>query len=412
MPDKSLVITLSLCITTSLSLANSNQEGDLFSEMEESIGKPSQQQSTTSASGFITPEQPTFNEWATQQRQQYQNYKQAYTAALKQYQAQILNHWQQAELPNKTSWVEYSADMQIKRVIDYKNNEIRLSFLNSDPSQLNNKIEQNLQALLKQTPTKAIENDPVLTQARQTSNNTAPMLDSQNSTPILSELFDDKAASSTEYAKQLQHKAAISTAPQPSGKPTKTTVTIKLPEHSLSQRAAKYQSAVSNQAQLNRLSPSLIYAIMHTESAFNPLARSHVPAYGLMQIVPESAGRDVAMRLYGKDRIFSPGYLYNANNNVQAGATYLNILYYSYLKGINNPTSRLYCTIAAYNTGAGNVAKAFTQSRKLSLAVEAINRLSPQQVYQQLQQNLPYEETRRYLQRVVSRQDLYRSQSG
>ena len=83
-----------------------------------------------------------------------------------------------------------------------------------------------------------------------------------------------------------------------------------------------------------------------------------MPAYGLMQIVPESAGKDATQQLFGQPKLLAPSYLYNSDNNIQVGTTYLNILYYRYLRKIENPTSRLYCTIAAYNTGAGNVAKA------------------------------------------------------
>lgn len=180
-----------------------------------------------------------------------------------------------------------------------------------------------------------------------------------------------------------------------------TTITIKLPSQTILKRAQKYSDYVDTYAKKNKLEKSLVYAVMHTESAFNPLARSAIPAFGLMQIVPSSAGRDVAQRIYGEDRIFPAEYLYDAKNNVEAGATYLNILYYSYLKKIEDPLSRLYCAVAAYNTGAGNVSVAFVGNRKLGKAVPVINSKSPAEVYSVLHKKLPYDETRKYLERVI-----------
>jgi membrane-bound lytic murein transglycosylase C len=91
------------------------------------------------------------------------------------------------------------------------------------------------------------------------------------------------------------------------------------------------------------------------------------------------------------------------------GTAYINILYFRYLKKIENKTSRLYCTIAAYNTGAGNVARAFTGKTNISVAAKTINKLSPEQVYQKLLRNLPHDETRNYLKNVNERRTNYKA---
>jgi membrane-bound lytic murein transglycosylase C len=146
---------------------------------------------------------------------------------------------------------------------------------------------------------------------------------------------------------------------------------------------------------------------MHTESCFNPRARSYVPAYGLMQIVPHTAGVDSYKFLYKIKKIPSSTYLYNSTNNIKLGSAYLHILYYNYLKDIKNPISRLYCTIAAYNTGAGNVAWAFTHKYNVKKASKIINKLTPNEVYQKLLQNLKYDEPKHYLKKVTKRMDIY-----
>ncbi|MEC8227853.1 MAG: transglycosylase SLT domain-containing protein, partial [Pseudomonadota bacterium] len=101
-----------------------------------------------------------------------------------------------------------------------------------------------------------------------------------------------------------------------------------------------------------------------------------------------------------------------SQQNVEAGSAYLHILNSRYLRKIDDPMSRLYCAIAAYNTGVGNVAKAFNngQSGGMSDAVVAkINAMSPDAVYDFLKVNLPYEETRRYLVKVKSRMEKYQN---
>ncbi len=173
-------------------------------------------------------------------------------------------------------------------------------------------------------------------------------------------------------------------------------------------RARALVEPVDRHALPRRLDPALVFAIIETESAFNPLARSPAPAYGLMQIVPRSAGRDASAVLFGRPRLLSPSYLFDAERNIQIGAIYLDLVMNRYLAGIRDPRSRLYCAIAAYNTGAGNVFRAFTGRTRPKAAFRAINALSPEDVYRRLVWELPYAETRRYLTNVVQRMDKYR----
>ena len=65
------------------------------------------------------------------------------------------------------------------------------------------------------------------------------------------------------------------------------------------------------------------------------------------------------------------------------------------------------CAIAAYNTGPTNMAMAFSTGGDLERAIELINRLGPEEVFQRLRQQLPYQETRDYMDAVRDRVDLY-----
>ena len=187
----------------------------------------------------------------------------------------------------------------------------------------------------------------------------------------------------------------------------KVTVTIPLRADFLTERARQYRPAIEEEADRRQLPVSLIYAIMETESHFNPRARSHIPAFGLMQLVPKSGGLDAYHYVYGEKKLLGPEYFFEPDQNVELGTAYLDLLYRRYLRAITDDQSRLYCTIAAYNTGAGNVARAFTGGTSVSSAAAKINTLSPEAVYEHLLANLPYVETRNYLEKVRIAQEKY-----
>lgn len=172
------------------------------------------------------------------------------------------------------------------------------------------------------------------------------------------------------------------------------------------QAALKYAPQVRQYAASTGVSRSLIFAVIKTESSFNPFAVSSAPAYGLMQLVPESGGRDAYRKAKGIDRAPSKEYLFNAGNNIELGSTYLSMLLNdSALQDVGNPLSREYCAIAAYNTGPGNVLRAFSSNPQAAL--RRINQMSPGEVYDTLRRKLPYAETRSYIAKVVGAQKRY-----
>ena len=174
---------------------------------------------------------------------------------------------------------------------------------------------------------------------------------------------------------------------------------IKMVANFSNKQAEKYRTTVARFAEQFKISPSLIFAVIRTESNFNPFAVSSAPAYGLMQLVPTSGARDAYRKAKGKDTIPSREYLFDPENNIELGSAYLNVLSYNLLEQIDNEVSREYCVISAYNTGSGNVYKAFAASS--TSAINQINSLEPPAVYDRLRNNLPYQETRDYLVKVV-----------
>jgi len=96
-------------------------------------------------------------------------------------------------------------------------------------------------------------------------------------------------------------------------------VTFPMVRDHLQVRAWKYKPIVKEYAQQFKVSPNLIYAVIQIESNFNPYAVSTAPAFGLMQVVPYTAGEDVYRFLNKRNGRPSKGFLFVPKNNIQYG---------------------------------------------------------------------------------------------
>ena len=168
--------------------------------------------------------------------------------------------------------------------------------------------------------------------------------------------------------------------------------------------AERYRANVLKCSAEYEVSPSLVLAIIRTESNFNPFAVSGAPAYGLMQLVPTSAGREAYKRVQGVDQVPSADYLLDPDHSIELGTVYLGVLSNEEFHTVEKQDSREYCVIAAYNTGPHNVTRTFASDRKQALS--DINSLDSSAVYDRLRTRLPYEETRQYIVTVTG----YRNQ--
>jgi membrane-bound lytic murein transglycosylase C len=170
-------------------------------------------------------------------------------------------------------------------------------------------------------------------------------------------------------------------------------------------REKQYSKHVLSAAKRYQISPQLIYGIIETESSFNPFAVSTSNAYGLMQVVPKTAGADVFQRIKKKKGIPTKQQLFDPAFNIDIGSAYLHILNNNYLKGVKNATSRHYSIISAYNGGAGNVLKTFHNNRKTAMKV--LNTKSSKDVYYLLTKKHPKAESRHYLEKVTKAEKTY-----
>jgi len=316
----------------------------------------------------------------------------AWQSAEDAYRAKIAEKWQKPILPGKKQWVDYSADLNQRTTVDFDSGAITVEIHQAlTPQQVTILADKTITQLTNTSLSDTLAKDPIVQAVNQQLIDDNKQLALPKSSPVL--LAKEYIGELATISSQREH--------------NKTTITIPLKASLLSDNAQRYYPFAQQQAKRWQIPASLILAIIHTESSFNPLARSHVPAFGLMQIVPSSAGKDVTEFLNGKTTLLRPEYLYSAEQNIEAGSVYLHLLMSRYFKGVKNSKNKLYMSIAGYNTGPGNVARAVSNTTSLKLATQSANQQTSEQLYFQLIDNLPHQETVNYLEKVLERTSHY-----
>ncbi len=373
-------------------------------------------------------------QYSSQQKDEFKAYVNANKLAFKQYKEELSQVWgKDVAISDQTTWITHTDDLHTRNEVDFKKEEIRITLIvddETDNEQITKSIEEQLKRLADTSVNQAQKDDPISKKVETiiSAQPIAPKLPPKAKPDLkpviqLTESPIDTVNADKEIEKLVQQAVIVK---KPAPKPVKQlkqtnqkvidknvdkkriVVTIPLPKVAVHSKAKRFTQPVTNSSDKWKIDSALVLAVIHSESSFNPMARSHIPAYGLMQIVPRSAGQDASALIYGNAKMLSSSYLYTSEKNINVGTAYLHILDKRYLRKITNPESRLYCVIAAYNTGAGNVARAFTGKTSVTKAAPKINSMTPFQVYNHLLRNLPHDETKDYLKRVSSRYEAYK----
>ncbi|MFA4907806.1 MAG: transglycosylase SLT domain-containing protein, partial [archaeon] len=212
------------------------------------------------------------------------------------------------------------------------------------------------------------------------------------------------------FSKSAVSKGDIGTENYKSGDGQNRTVyslTIPLVPNHIEIRATRFKDEIIRQAKRFDLDPRLIFAVIHTESFFNPNAQSLAPAYGLMQLVPSTGARDAYNYLYKQDKFLTSDYLLVPENNIELGCAYLSKIRSVYFGAVEDDDKANYCTIAAYNAGPGNVSRAISGSTKIADCLPVINSNDSTWLYNKLLRDLPSDQGKNYLKNVSGRMNIY-----
>jgi soluble lytic murein transglycosylase len=138
-----------------------------------------------------------------------------------------------------------------------------------------------------------------------------------------------------------------------------------------------YRDEVTQQAQAAGLDPAYVYGLIRQESRFIMDARSHVGASGLMQLMPRTA-RWTARKIGLED--FTPDQIDDPDTNILLGVNYLKL-------ALDEFRGSMPLAAAAYNAGPGR-SRAWRNGPTLEGAIWA--------------ENVPFNETRDYVKKVLS----------
>ena len=144
------------------------------------------------------------------------------------------------------------------------------------------------------------------------------------------------------------------------------------------------EDALLAEARDHGLDAGFVAALIRQESMFNPAATSPVGARGLMQVMPDLAGRLAQSLAYP---VWDPVLLYQPDVSLQLGAFHLQELTGRYTQPVH--------VLAAYNAGASRVER---WSQRVGVDDPEV-----------FTERIPFAETRGYVRAIQRNQEIYRT---
>jgi len=299
--------------------------------------------------------------------------------------------WGEFERSTEKKWVDYGQNKKAKSKIEFEKGKVEIKAIaeNDSPKELAN-ARKNLTNQIKkilsddnESKTNVLENQVKFRDGRLvTKENVKNFIESE----ILSKLFkSDETITGKDGKKRYILKA-----------------TLPIVKNHVLVRAKKYLPIVLKYAEKYLLDPKFVLAIIYTESAFNPLAKSWANAYGLMQLVPRFGGLESFEFVFGYKKKPTPSYLFQPEKNIELGTAYFYLIFNKHFKDVPESRKKVYMAAASYNWGPHRV-------RKYIINKYNAKNLSDDEVYQIIRYRSPNvpTETQNYIERVTKRMPLF-----
>lgn len=286
---------------------------------------------------------------------QFSKYESAQSAHYNKMENDIYKKWHEVATSTQKTYVNYYQNNNIRLMVDYEKGTINLEGINSNAGEL--------KEILNKVISENDERDAIIN---------------------LQDVVKDQVTSKSQIIKDLLSKVVFENSP----KKMKSTIKFQfLPDH-LKRRAKRFRPIVADWADRAKVDFALVMAIIRQESAFNPKAESRIPAFGLMQIVPKYAGRDVMINIFGKDEMPSKDQLFDPETNIVFGVGYLKFLDRNFRLLTNDFDKKESLVIASYNWGPRRIINAIKHN-KIDLNMPdlqgQINKIAPNETINYLQ---------------------------
>jgi len=343
---------------------------------------------------WLKKDQQAFSVYEDSITAEYKKYEMEDSRAFEKFKREVEEKWEVFKSPIKKEYVEYDDKKESRISVNFEKGTITVEVL-LEEGESAVKARQKLKEATEKIVKLKGEDDK-------------PLLENQLESPKKEKVTPANIQQlSSELIKKDKIKVEKNHRGDDGKKRTKFTVVIPLKKNHLNERAKRYEKFVLKYSAKFAIDPAIVFAVIETESAFNPKAKSHIPAYGLMQLVPKSGARDAYLYVYKKDKYLSKRYLYTPEKNIELGCAYLAKIKNVYFKGIMDEEKAYICVIPAYNTGIGNVSLTLTGDTKLKAATSVANSMNTTDLYNKLTTELKHKEARDYLTRVWERKKKY-----
>jgi membrane-bound lytic murein transglycosylase C len=325
--------------------------------------------------------------------------------------ADILKRWGDFKNSTKKEFVNYSDDLNSRSSVNYDEGYVEVETLveeNETKEQAIEKLKKHIEKIIKSEDAsgKPIVKDQIDFDKKiePVEKKVKPIKKVEDEVEDIKKLkvekVDDKKIEKFVSENVTENNVKIEKV-KSEDKKVKQKVTVKIPlkdKHTLI-RAKKYYDLTKKYSKKYGLDPEYTLAVMETESYFNPYARSPIPAYGLMQLVPATGAYDASKLVFGEHKKLEGKLLYNPELNINLGAAYFDLIFNRYLKKYKHLKFKyLVACTAAYNCGPTRISR-FMKKKDYS-------KYSDRDFYIEIKNNIP-EETQNYIDKVLKRTNKY-----